>query len=232
MKITTYQRIQQLLNSDKIKVYTYQNIKVLSHLAEHGYITGEHNYSYAKRKDEKRFPGEREFFEKPYIWMQKQMKKRIKKYSGDLPIWGWVESRGAINVYKRFGDNQVKITANIPLSRCLISDFDLYEGGPMNKSYYSTDIKKMEAQYTQINEEEYDKNHKVGIKYAFEPTESQLEKSWEMIFDLSKNWGTKEARKFLGIDSKGRYLQVCVDRIYQNEIEHIKVYDNIVEKKR
>ena len=153
------------------------------------------------------------------------MAKRITNYSGDLPVWAWLEPRGNINVRKRFGDDQVKITANVPLSRCLLSDFDLYEAGPMNRSYLSKNLRKMKDQYEQINEEEYHKDHKVGLKYKFEPTQEELEKSWELIFELSKYIGTRSFREYLGIGEDGRYMQACVDRIYQEEIEHIKIYD-------
>lgn len=210
-----------------MKIYTYQNISILADLEKNDFITGEHKHSYSRTGDDI----DKQFFGKPYAWMQNQMSKRIKDYSGDLPIWAWTETRGNIDVYKRFGDNQVKITAIVPLSRCLISDFDLYEAGPMNKCYFSTNTRKMEDQYTCINEDEYHADRKIPLKYKFEPTDAELEKSWEMIFDLTKYPGTRSFRKFLGIEAEGRYLQVCVDRIYQEEIEHIKVYDNIREKK-
>lgn len=227
MRITDYKKIHHLLTAKKIKLYTYQNINTLSSLEQTGYITGEHGYSYSINGDE----FDKALFNPPYEWMRRQMKKRINNFSGDLPVWGWVESRGNIDVSKKFGDNQVKITAIVPLSRCLISDFDLYEAGPMNKTYFSHSVRKMEEQFTQVNEEEYKKDHKVGFKYKFEPEQEELEKSWELIFDLSRYVGTKSFREYLGIENQGRYLQVCIDRIYQNEIEHIKVYDNVREKK-
>ena len=104
MRITSYTKIDELLTAKKIKVYTYQNIAVLTDLEKTGYITGEHKHSYAIAGDDI----DRSLFEKPYRWMQNQMKKRIKNFSGDLPIWAWLEPRGNINVTKKFGEDQVE----------------------------------------------------------------------------------------------------------------------------
>ena len=219
-----------MLTAKRIKLYTYQNINVLSHLAEHGYITGEHQFSLSRMDDDDGFPT-KDFFAPPYLWMQKQMQKCLKQYSGDLPVWCYTESRGNINVSKSFGEDQIKITANVPLSRCLISDLDLYEAGVLNKMYFSLNVRKMEEQFEEINLDEYNRDKKVKLKYKFEPTQEELEKGWELIFNLSKYVGTKKFREFVGIDDTGRWLQVCVDRIYQDDIEHIKIYDKFPKKK-
>ena len=219
-----------MLTAKRIKLFTYQNINVLSKLAETGYITGEHDFSLSRMDDDEGFPT-KDFFSPPYLWMQKQMGKRLKEYTGDLPVWCYTESRGNINVSKRFGNDQIKITANVPISRCLISDLDMYECGLLNKMYFSYNTRKMEQQFEQLNLEEYKKDKKVKLRYKFEPTQEDLEKGWELIFNLSKHIGTHKFREYLGIDDKGRYLQVCVDRIYEDEIEHIKIYDNFPKKK-
>ena len=231
MKLTPYTKIDELLTAKRIKVYTYQNINVLSKLAESGYITGEHDFSLSRFDDGEEGYKMADFFGPPYIWMQNQMKKRLKNYTGELPVWCWTESRGNINVVKRFGEDQVRIVANIPVSRCLISDFDLYEAGPMNKMYFSYNTRKMEQQFEEVNLKEYEKDKKVKLKYKFEPTQEELEKGWELIFNLSKHVGTSKFREYVGIENEGRYLQVCVDRIYEDEIEQIKIYDNFPKKK-
>lgn len=154
--------------------------------------------------------------------MQEQMQKRINNYSGDLPIWAWQRYPNNVKVKKRFGENQVKITALAPLERCLISDFDLYEYGVLNKGYLSYDVEKMKDQFKCTNLRAYNKNKGTRLEYKFNPTQKELESGWELIFNLKKP--PIKFENYIINNKQGRYLQICVDRIYQNEIKKIKIY--------
>ena len=144
-----------------------------------------------------------------YEWMHQQMNNRIKDYSGELPIWAWTEPAKTSDVTERFGDDQIRITANVPLSRCLLSDFDLWHI-ILNNGYFAPTVKEMEDW----------SNDKLEL------TKPMLHKSWNEIFELGIDNTQKERNEYLGISSKGREIQICVDKIYVDEIENIKIYTN------
>ena len=212
MKPMKHTKLKDLLTRKSLRVYTYQHINVLEGLLKKGYITGDHNFSYSEDDEVK------DLFKEPYAWMRKQMKERIIGHSGEMPVWAYPINPKTKNIKKSFGFQQIQIIAKVPRSRCLVSYFDLWEYGPLNKGLLSHNIQKMEDFYTPINEHEKGK----PLEYKYKPAQKELEKGWEMIFDLDCCKDKDFAKQF-GLRKKKLYLQVCVDRIYLSEISNIKI---------
>jgi hypothetical protein len=120
---------------------------------ERGYLVGDPKYIW-------------EGFIEPYHWMMEQMKKRIKGYQGEYPVWVWIKKpdlrRTAHLPPKTEG---VRLKIEKPDDQVLLSDFDAWHF-VLNNSFFS------------LNEEE-DKLFESG---ALPMTK---EESWERIFDFN-----------------------------------------------
>lgn len=138
--------------------------------------------------------------------MRQEMSTRLKNHSGDLPIWAWLENPGNINVQERYGNDQIKITAQVPVSRCVFSDFDMW-CCVINHGWLTPDIEKFE--------EWCDGKLKIP--------EQNIIDSWQQIFDFTYDPQAKFYNEYMGISPKGRLIQVCIDRIMQDDITNIKI---------
>lgn len=202
MKVTPQEQLRRIIRSKDptIKIYTFQHIDVLKVLEKEGVF-------YPKERNIFKNPDDRKWFGSSYNWMKNQMNQRLDNYSGETPIWGWIEQPGNISVRKSFGANQVRLTANVDRNRVLLSDFDLWHA-VLNNYYLSL---------TSAEEERIDSG-KVVV------SQEDKEKRWEYIFDL-----TKPPQRIMdyvfGQPYSGRMVQACIDGLKLSEIENIKVYD-------
>ena len=108
-----------------------------------------------------------------YHWMMKKMSEYIPNYKGEYPVWLWTEKpdlrrKGALNR----GEEGILLKIDIEESRVLHSDFEAWHF-VLNKHYF--DLEQIEE-----DNREFD--------------QSEIEKSWEMIFDINSlnghpNWG-------------------------------------------
>ena len=177
-----------------IRVYSYQNPEAWEEAQNRGYLTGSHGHPNDVSWDE------------PYAWMQTQMSKRITDFSGDLPVWAWLKRE---NGKKRINDPYVRITALVPRKRMLASCYDLWHH-PLNNWFICT------------SEEEYEEYETLYPKYLGhgEDADHQIhvERHWEKVFDL------REARQGYFLKNYGvlATIQLCVDRIYVNEVVDVK----------
>lgn len=183
-----------------ITVYTFQHADTLPLLVKRGYLTG--NEEFILPIAEKWT-----FLLKPYEWMRKQMTKRIKSHSKEWPIWARIESPPHNLLAKaRYGDSQILIKASVPLSRCLLSDFNLWEM-VMNHFYLADSVREA-------------KDH---LDDKIKIPKRKIESSWRKIFDIGKPKNMALGKYIIGDDIvKGRHIQVCIDRIYLDEIIYIK----------
>lgn len=195
--------------SHRVVIHTFQHINTLNTLTNKGFISGNHKFSLPKQEDW-------DFLAPHYNWMRKQMSNRIKNHSGDYPVWAWLEKPSMKEVHKRYGKDQVKIVAEVPLSRCLLSDFELWEG-VLNNTFLSYDLQKMEDFFECISPDD----EKGPLHYKFVPTEDEMDKGKELIFDVFTISNNKEYNDYMGLSDKGRRIQVCVDRILLSEITNI-----------
>lgn len=130
-------------------------------------------------------------FIKSYDWMKSQMKLNIPNFSGDYPIWAWLKSanhRHYSKFLRKINDKELLITAMIPRKRILFSCYDLW--------------------HCVLN----------GGPVVF--TEKEYDETISKI-DIENTW-----RRCLAVTTKyeGEWThrttipQLCIDRIYQNEI--------------
>jgi len=176
----------------------------LPKLKKDGYLTGNKDFALPYSKED---PWQ--FLIPAYEWMQKQMKKRIKGYTGELPMWAYIECPPHnLKAKPRYGDKPILIKAEIPLSRCLLSDFTMWEC-VMNNWHLADTLKECKA----------DLEDKIKI-----PKRKRI-KNWEKIFIMTPPKPKERAvMEYMHGDDifKGKYIQVCIDRIYKDEIIYIK----------
>jgi hypothetical protein len=135
-----------------------------------------------------------------YDWMKGQMARRIPAYSGDYPVWAWAKRPSAKRkTYKTMADSKYRFTAIVPVERVLPSDYDLWHS-PLN----GFAVTKTEA--------EFDSFH------------GDPKPSWESIFDFSP-YKDQEQIRWQGMGNR-RQIQLCVDRIYAQEIVQIVNHDS------
>ena len=202
MKNTKPEKIKALLESTspKIRIYTFQNLDILKTFEKADIYYPKKKFMFKDKMD-------KEIFSRSYEWMRTQMGKRLVNYSGEFPLWGWIEQPGDKSIQKSYGKNQVKITALVDRSRVLLSDFEFFHC--VLNDYYITNSYEEEA---------------LQDSGKFIPTQEQKEERWETIFDLTPP--SEEVREFVwGQPYNGRDIQACIDGLLLSEIESIKVYD-------
>ena len=141
-----------------------------------------------------------DFFAEPYAWMREQMALRIENFSGDYPVWAWLKRPSTKPKPKKYKgtDEKYRIIAKVPMKRLLINDYEQWHF-PLNRGPICP------------TEEEYD---------AFD---GDIKATWPRIFDFDRP-KTKKEIAWCGDPSK-MILQVCADRIYENEIISVRIFD-------
>lgn len=129
-----------------------------------------------KIKDRGYFIGEKEFvwedFLDPYHWMMKKMYEKLPNYHGEYPVWLWTKKPDLrYSGYNTRGTKCVLLKVEIESERVLLSDFDVWHF-VLNNSFINIDSIKDEIEYTS----------------------TEIEKSWDSIFDLEllrthPDWG-------------------------------------------
>jgi hypothetical protein len=204
MNLTKYSRLKKIQEGTHLLVYTFQDYRTLSPLIKKGHLTGNKEFALPWGEGWS-------FLAEKYEWMQGHMKKRIKGYTGELPIWAHIQAPAHnIDGAKKYGEGTVLITAKIPLSRVLLSDFSMWEC-VMNGWYLADTIKEAN----------------LDISDKLKPRMRDRIRSWKKIFDLEPHKNKRFADYMYGEDHrKGRYIQACIDRIYLEDIIKIKTFDD------
>ena len=103
-----------------------------------------------------------EEFIEPYQWM-KQMKKRLPNYAGEYPIWLWNE-RPDLRESGHLGKGQKGVLLKVIVDEkdVLLSHFQAWHV-VLAQSYLELEINEIEQEYNK----------------------DEIEKSWEMIFELN-----------------------------------------------
>lgn len=146
--------------------YSIQNYKAWTEAQKIGFLSGNPEFT-------------DDHFIKPYLWMMKQMNKRLTVYDGEYPIWLWsikpdLRRKGYLNK----GTKAVLLEIDISNDRVLLSDF--------------------QAWHCVLNDctlEDYS-GEDIG-----------MEKSWERIFDLEflkrhLDWGQFNELDIQGVTGK------------------------------
>lgn len=132
--------------------WTLQKEEVWNQSKQQGYIEGLQQYAM--------YPTE-------YLWMMKQMKKRIPNYSGEYPIWLWIK-KPDMRSTSHFGSYTkcVRLTVELDEKDVLISDFEDWHI-VLNDGFNADD------------EREYEDFYAGNLKVT-------KEQSWERIFELNR----------------------------------------------
>jgi len=134
--------------------------------------------------------GDEEFagFQKEYLWMMEQMKKRLPNYQGEYPIWVWLEKPDMRQTgHFPGGTKCVRLKLEIDEKDVLVSYFDDWHC-VLNRWFCSDSEEEAEAFETGL-------------------LPISMEESWERIFELDRirdpEWhGRVEDRKLQGVTGK------------------------------
>lgn len=171
-----------------VRVYSLQHPDAITVAKERGYLSGDHNFAF----DEEERTNNIGFY-RAYQWMKNQMNERITGFTGDLPVWAWLKRPSAKTHPSSIGPT-IRITAQVPRKRILLSDFDFFHCVLGNTA-------------CALNEEEWDRTM----------SSTEIEESWQRIFDLYPR--PNHIAKWCG---QPKYVQACIDRIYWDEIESLR----------
>lgn len=132
--------------------WTIQSLDQWNKAKDIGYLVGDKNYII-------------EDFEKYYLWMMKQMSKRLSDYNGEYPIWLWPKRPDLrMSGYLPKGKPGVLLQIDLDEKNVLLSDFIVWHI-VLNDGFISI---------TDEEEELYDQGKSGMTK----------EQSWERIFDF------------------------------------------------
>ncbi len=175
-----------------VRIYTYQGPEVLDPMSARGFLTG---HAETIESDP--------HWAASYRWMRDRMAERIPDHSGDYPVWAWLKRKTARSKHWRDRSDTVRITAEVPKCRILLSNFELWHSVLNNHLCADT-------------EEEWDADP--------DPSPETLHASWLRIFDFEPR-PDPASIPWLGWPDN-LTVQACVDRIYENEIVTIRKLDS------
>ncbi len=180
MKSIPINRLRSIMNKspdDMVRVYSVQGVDALRAAEQRGYWCG------VAPNDP--------VFDSPYDWMKCRMVEMLPSYSGDFPMWAWLK-RPSTKIKKK---DSVRISAMVPRSRILFSDYDSWHS-VLNNGFIAN------------SEAEHDRHTNVDI-----------EPSWHRIFDFNIRMQSSEIA-WRG-DGRNPYVQLCIDRLNWDEITSI-----------
>lgn len=87
-----------------------------------------------------------------YLWMKKQMRKRLPWFSGDSPIWAWPDAEyvnwAPNQAWGEPGEEMVLLRFEVPETRVLVSDFDAWHFALSNHHLFDFEVEDQEAKET------------------------------------------------------------------------------------
>lgn len=164
-------------------------------------------------------------WEKEYRWMANEMKNKIglPKNKNQYPIWAWYQyhdSRHRKPDLRRgghlpTGTEGIRIEFEKPSNEVLLSDFILWHTPLSYKSY----IGKNEEDHEQFEKKLRElKIENVTFLNLPNRIRSEIEKSWQRVFDMNFGDGDYADKK----DEK--MIQACCWQINENEIRKIEKF--------
>lgn len=96
-----------------MKCYTVQKLSAWEEAKQKGFLTGNKTYI------------NEEWFLSYYLWMMKQMAKRIKNYHNEFPIWVWLDASN-ICFSELLDDEWVLLEIDISEEQILLSNFEAW----------------------------------------------------------------------------------------------------------
>ena len=176
-----------------IRIYTYHDPQAWRDAQERGYFTGESAPSEGDCN--------RVWYKVPYEWMRTHMAATVPDFSGDLPVWAWTKRLNRRR--EKWASKEVRITALVPRRRIVFSDYDLWHvplnNGPVTFSEAEDDSWYQAPKLVHLRE---------GLN---------VQDTWHHVFDLKER--SQEHASYLGVCDR---VQVCVDRIYLDEIVGVR----------
>ncbi len=167
----------------------------------------------------------------PYLWMAKQMEKRLKvprPSQAAMPIWAWRQWEG-VNRRKPdlragghlpIGVHGVRVECRLDDQRVLLSDFDLWHY-VLNYWYLPTserDGNAFEKKLAGVGLSFYKFNHSNQLPHA--QYRREIERSWERIFDVT--WANR--RRAIADTPKKKSIQATLWEICLEDIVEAKEF--------
>jgi hypothetical protein len=218
MKQLSLSRIQYLMSLPPealIRVYSYQGQKAWDAAEARGYWTGP---SDALGNDDHT----REF-RVAYDWMREKMAERVPNYSGDYPMWAWLKRPSTKPKLARYmgTSGTIRLTALIPRSRILFSNYDTYHS-------------VLNVNWLALTDDDDDHMLWMGDRYLADGRINPeliecMKPSWDRCLDFRFPLNQEE------IDYSGCIdyfrAQACIDRIYPHEIVSVRRFEKKEKRK-
>lgn len=210
VKKVSRSRLESILEKgpdELVRIYSYQTSHILNGWEEKGFISGAPEFG-----DNGRLASYGEEWERPYSWMHSMMAERITDFSGDYPVWAWPVRQSERGSGKYRKKETHRIIALVPRKRILFSDYECW-----HSILNGVEVCHSEAEWNEFNK-------RWPYHYSDYPAEKQesyfeaIQKTWPRILDVK--WVTDPNQvKWAG---QNNMIQLCVDRIYANEIQEIR----------
>ena len=190
MRIGPREKLLNMSPDTPVRIYTLQNPEAVKTALECGYFTGSHPFSYMRTE---RHPEVMQNFVDAYEWMRQSMAARMDEFSGDLPVWGWLQRPSGRKI--RDDEPVIRVTAIIPCKRMLLSSHDAWHM-PLNGSPLLP------------TEGVWDIWHNLSPE-----NRGDMKSTWNSVFDLRKK--TIDEAQWMG---QPDYVQACIDRVLISEV--------------
>ncbi len=192
--------ISDAMNGDgSIRVWTIQSPSWWHTLRKHGEIRGD-----GRRANV--------YYRPAYKWMMGQMRCRIPAYSGGFPVWFWFSPKPDLRrgAHRERGEHALRIELELPREIVLLSDFQTWHC-VLNRFHLSL---------TRRESREWDRKVHGHDQFAPElpaPLETEIQATWERIFDLdlvnrTKLWGPVKR------------IQGVVDRVLLSQVRGVREF--------
>ncbi len=149
-----------------------------------------------------------------YDWIREQMIRRIPGYGGAYPIWLWAKKPDMRKTgWGPGGQKLVRIEAEIPEERVLLSDFNLWHT-PLNDGYLGISKADDDAFEAEVEKRTGRKFARITDPDFPEDLKRRVIDSWERIFP--DRWGELDDPEWFG-EVPG-VLQACVEEVSLEEV--------------
>lgn len=204
VKLSYIKYFQSLRDDERITLFSIQGKVAYEEALKRGYWTGPENPPYMEENQ----------WTLAYDWMRDKMKERIPFFSGDRPMWCWLEIPDSTE--EKGENSDCILTIRIPKRRVLLSDFELFHRA-LNHGIYCKTEKEFDL-FTQ----RYPDHWSTYSEDKLEEYRNEIRKTWDPILDFYTPTDPDEI-DWLG-NGQIFHTQACVDRFYPHEVIDIKPF--------
>lgn len=187
---------------DLIRIWSIQDLAAQAAAEVRGYWSIDEGWYESQGLDEYGHPNALHLPQ--YGYMREVMTERVPGYTGDYPIWGWLQ-RPNMRRWAYLGHDTVMLVADVPRSRMVISDYDVWHT-PLNYGFCAD---------TEAEDYGFDDLYP-GMAHQGRIT-PEMRATWSRVFDL----GPFTDPAILAWRGQSDRWQACIDRVYPSEVVRV-----------